>query len=239
MDEELERTVRELLAGEQFGVLATTAGGRLHTATILFAEADSWETVHAIRPLTLKAQLAYLSPHAAFQVDNRSVTQTDRSRFIRAGFEGTLRHVSRDDPDWERYRDAYAAKLPFGAALLDDPEIELHVLTPSLLRVAAGAHPAEDFAVAPRELADTTETIEETEAIERGEIGRPNPPAPFPAREGGEPSRGTSHGRYTAPAPAPVPPAGRDVVAGEGGEPPSDPHESVSPPRHGEGPGER
>lgn len=147
MDEELERTAREVLAGEWFGVLVTAAGGRLHTSTVLFAETPGWELVHAIRPATLKAHLSSTAPEAAFQVDNRGVTATDRTRFTRIGFEGMLRRVPRDDRAWQRYHDIYAAKLPFGAAVLDHPEVELYVLTPWTLRVAVGARPAEDIPV--------------------------------------------------------------------------------------------
>ena len=150
MDEDLERTVRAVLAGEQFGVLATAANGRLHTSTILFAGGPGWELVFAIRPATLKAHLSRISPAVAFQVDNRAVTATDRTRFIRAGFEGTLRQVPRDDPSWQRYHGIYAAKLPFGATVLQNPEVELYVLTPWTLRVAIGARPAEDIPV-PRD----------------------------------------------------------------------------------------
>ena len=147
MDEDLERTLRDVLAGEQFGVLATAANGRLHTSTILFAEGPGWVLIYAIRPATLKAHLSRISSAAAFQVDNRAVTATDRTRFVRAGFEGTLRQVPRDDPMWQRYHDIYAAKLPFGATVLQNPEVELYVLTPWTLRVAAGARPAEDIPV--------------------------------------------------------------------------------------------
>lgn len=149
MDEDLAQMVRETLASERFGVLTTVADGRMHSATILFAEAPGWELVHAIRPVTLKAQLGAASPDVVFQVDNRGVTVSDRTRFIRLGFEGELRFVSRNSPTWGRYRDIYAAKLPFGAAILDSLEVELYVLTSHTLRVAAGARPAEDFSVPP------------------------------------------------------------------------------------------
>ena len=146
---ELEQALRELVAAEQFGVLATMAMGRLHTATILFAGAADWELVFAIRPATLKAQLAAGYPRVAFQVDNRAVTANDRRAFLRAGFEGTLRHVPRAEADWERYQACYAAKLPFGADLLAQPELELYVLTTSTLRLAGGGDAAEDVAVPP------------------------------------------------------------------------------------------
>ena len=139
--------VLSLLAGERWGVLATHAEGRLHTATVLFAVTPDIEFVFAIRPATLKAQLAYASPEVAFQVDNRAVTETDRTRFARAGFEGDLRRVERDDPAWSGYRDTYAARLPFGRELFDSPEVELHVLTTRTARFALGAGVAEDIAV--------------------------------------------------------------------------------------------
>jgi hypothetical protein len=153
MDETLRQAVREVLAGERFGVLAVAANGRLHTATILFAETPDWELVHAIRPVTLKAQLSAVAPTVAFQVDNRAVTATDRSRFTRVSFEGELRHVPRDDPDWQRYQGVYAAKLPFGGRVLASPEVELYVLTPWTVRVALGGAPAEDFPVLPPDAA--------------------------------------------------------------------------------------
>jgi nitroimidazol reductase NimA-like FMN-containing flavoprotein (pyridoxamine 5'-phosphate oxidase superfamily) len=147
VDPELEQTVRAVLAQERFGVLATAADGRIHTATILFAETPEWELVHAIRPATLKAQLAYAAPEAAFQVDNRAVVDADRTRFVRVGFEGVLRRVPRDDPAWEKLHDVYTAKLPAGRVLLENPEVELHVLTPWTVRVAIGGHPAADMPV--------------------------------------------------------------------------------------------
>jgi hypothetical protein len=147
MNEEIERTARDVLAGEQFGVLAVAAAERIHTATILFAESPDWELVHAIRPPTLKARLSSLAPRVAFQVDNRAVTATDRTHFVRIGLEGALRHVGRDDPGWQRYHDIYAAKFPFGDALLQEPEVELYVLTPAVMRVAVGAQPAVDIAL--------------------------------------------------------------------------------------------
>lgn len=148
MDAELERIVREVMGGEQFGVLATSAERRLHTATILFAETGGWEMVFAIRPQTLKARHSYIAPDVTFQVDNRAVTATDRTAFTRISFEGVLRLVPRDHPDWRRYHDSFAAKLPFGATLLANPAVEIHVLTPWLMRVAVGAEPAQDVPLA-------------------------------------------------------------------------------------------
>jgi hypothetical protein len=147
LDEQLERAVRAVLAKERFGVLATAADGRIHTSTVLFAETPGWELVHAIRPVTLKAQLSYTSPDVAFQVDNRAVVDTDRTSFIRLSFEGVLRRIPRDHPAWRRYHDIYTTKVPAGWALLQNPEIDLHVLTPWTLRVAIGGRPAEDVAV--------------------------------------------------------------------------------------------
>ncbi|MBI2761456.1 MAG: hypothetical protein HYX51_08535 [Chloroflexi bacterium] len=152
MDDELEQVLRGVLAGERFGVLATSAHGRLHTATILFAETQAWELIHAIRPATLKAHHASVSPDVAFQVDNRATVAEDRSGFIRAGFEGTLRRVQPGDPSWEDYHTAFSNKLPFGAALLSSPEIALYVLTPSVVRVAIGAQPPRDIAITAPEM---------------------------------------------------------------------------------------
>ena len=147
MDPALERQMREVLAAEHFGVLATLHGGRLHTATIHFAETDELELVHAIRPVTLKARQVAADPRVAFQVDNRGVLLESRNRFTRVSFEGTLRVVPEDDPDYDGYRLAFAAKLPVGDRLLSHPEIALYVLRPSLIRLAVGAAPAEDVSV--------------------------------------------------------------------------------------------
>lgn len=147
MDAELERQMREVLATQQFGVLATHGDGRLHTATIHFAETPELELVHAIRPVTLKAQQATHNPQAAFQVDNRGVLMESRDRFTRIGFEGTLRLVTEDDLDYEEFRRAFAAKLPVGQQLLSHPEISLYVLRPSVIRLAVGGAPAEDISV--------------------------------------------------------------------------------------------
>ena len=147
MDPALERQMREVLAAERFGVLVTLHGGRLHTSTIHFAETEEMELVHAIRPATLKAQLAAGNPRVAFQVDNRGVLMESRERFTRIGFEGTLRLVPEDDPDYESYADVFAAKLPVGRRLLAHPDIALYVLRPALIRLAVGAAPAEDVTV--------------------------------------------------------------------------------------------
>src|SRR5215212_10987424 len=147
MDPALERQMREVLAAEHFGVLVTLHGGRLHTSTIHFAETEEMELVHAIRPATLKAQLAAGNPRVAFQVDNRGVLMESRERFTRIGFEGRLRLVPQDDPDYETYADVFAAKLPVGRRLLAHPDIALYVLRPSLIRLATGAAPAEDVTV--------------------------------------------------------------------------------------------
>lgn len=147
--EALEQLARRVLAGEQFGVLATAVGGHLHTATILFAETPEWELVHVIRPATLKAQMSAASPRVAFQVDNRGAVAADRTAFTRLSFEGTLRRVPRDHPDWQRYHDVFAAKFPFGATLLRSPEVDIYVLTPERVRIAVGAHPPVDIAIPP------------------------------------------------------------------------------------------
>jgi hypothetical protein len=147
LDPQQERTVREVLARERFGVLATAADGRMHTSTILFAETPDWELVCAIRPLTLKAQLAYASPDVAFQVDNREVVEKDRGGFVRISFEGVLHHIPREHPRWQYYHDVYAKKLPAGGPLLENPEIELHVLSPWTVRVALGGLPSEDIPI--------------------------------------------------------------------------------------------
>lgn len=147
MDEDLEQRARDVLAEEQFGVLATAAAGRLHTATILFAASPDWELVFAIRPPTLKAQLAYIAPRVAFQVDNRRVTATDREAFVRIGFEGTLARLERGSEAWQHGHDLFAAKFTFGADLLAQPEIELHLLMPALMRVAVGAHAPTDIEI--------------------------------------------------------------------------------------------
>ncbi|MGH2587823.1 MAG: pyridoxamine 5'-phosphate oxidase family protein [Dehalococcoidia bacterium] len=147
MDPALERQMREVLAKERFGVLATLYNGRLHTATIHFAETEELELVHAIRPVTLKAEQAAANPRAAFQIDNRGVLMESRERFTRIGFEGTLRPMPEDDPEHERYRRTFVVKLPVGERLLSHPEIALYVFRPSLIRLAIGAAPAEDLIV--------------------------------------------------------------------------------------------
>jgi len=147
MDPALERQMREVLAKEHFGVLATLYNGRLHTATIHFAETEELELVHAIRPVTLKAEQAAANPRAAFQVDNRGILMQSRERFTRIGFEGTLRPLPEDDPDYERCRRTFATKLPVGERLLTHPEIALYMFRPSLIRLAIGAAPAEDVTV--------------------------------------------------------------------------------------------
>jgi nitroimidazol reductase NimA-like FMN-containing flavoprotein (pyridoxamine 5'-phosphate oxidase superfamily) len=145
MDEATERQLREVMDGERFGVLATYAEGRLHTATIHFATTDRWELVHAIRPETLKAEQAAADPRVAFQVDNRGILLESRARFTRISLEGTLRQVPEGDAEYNRYRQAFADKLPVGEQLLTHPEIEMYVLTPSHIRLAVGASPAEEF----------------------------------------------------------------------------------------------
>lgn len=147
MDPELERQIRAVMAAERFGVLATISRGRLHTATIHFAETPRFELVHAIRPATLKAQLAEFNPHVAFQVDNRALLMESRDRFTRIAFEGTLEPVSPSDAAYANYHDAFAQKLPVGARLLADPSITLYVLRPFVMRVAVGAAPAEDYSL--------------------------------------------------------------------------------------------
>ena len=147
MDSTGEQQVRETLAGEQFGVLATLAQGRLHTATIHFAETEDLELVHAIRPATLKAQLAAANPRVAFQVDNRGILMQSRERFLRISFEGTLRALEPDHPEYEAYRRTFTAKLPVGERILMHEDVTLYVLRPSVIRVAAGAAPAEDVTV--------------------------------------------------------------------------------------------
>jgi hypothetical protein len=147
MDPTLERQMRDVLAGEWFGVLATLHGGRLHTATIHFAETDELELVHAIRPVTLKAQQAMVNHRVAFQVDNRGVLKESRERFTRISFEGTLRLVPEEHPDYDDYHRVFAAKLPVGERLLAHPEIALYVLRPTVIRLAVGAAPAEDVTV--------------------------------------------------------------------------------------------
>ncbi len=147
--ETLEQIARRVLASEQFGVLATAVQGHLHTATILFAETPDWELVHVIRPATLKAQMSAASPRVAFQVDNRATVAVDRTAFTRLSFEGTLRRVPRDDPDWQFYHDIVAGKFPFGATLLRSPEVDIYVLTPERVRIAVGGYPPVDIAIGP------------------------------------------------------------------------------------------
>jgi hypothetical protein len=184
LDAQLERTVRDVLAQEQFGVLATAADGRIHTSTILYAETPEWELIHAIRPATLKAQLAYASPDVAFQVDNRAVVGKDRGGFVRISFEGVLRQVPREHPRWQSYRDIYAKKLTAGGPLLENPEIELHVLTPWTVRVAIGGQAAEDIPITVPSAPEEPDAPADAEAI--ADQVEPTPesapePAPEPA----------------------------------------------------------
>ncbi|MGD9890024.1 MAG: pyridoxamine 5'-phosphate oxidase family protein [Dehalococcoidia bacterium] len=147
MDQEMERQMRDVLAKERFGVLATLFGGRLHTATIHFAETDDLELIHAIRRDTLKAEQAAANPRVVFQVDNRGILMESRDRFARISIEGTLHQVPEDDPDYEGYRRTFADKLPVGDRLLAHPEIALYILRPSVIRLAIGAATAEDITV--------------------------------------------------------------------------------------------
>ena len=147
MDRALERQMRAVLADEHFGVLATLDDGRLHTATIHFAETPELELVHAIQPASLKARLAAGNPRVAFQVDNRGVLHESRDRFTRISFEGRLRRVPDDDPAYESLRRVFAAKLPVGDRLLAYPEVALYVLQPDMIRIAVGAQPAVDLPV--------------------------------------------------------------------------------------------
>jgi nitroimidazol reductase NimA-like FMN-containing flavoprotein (pyridoxamine 5'-phosphate oxidase superfamily) len=162
-NETLMRQIRVVLAGERFGVLAAASMGRLHTATIHFAETEDLELVCAIRPVSLKAQLTAGNPRVAFQVDNRGILMTSRERFTRIGFEGTLRAVPADHQDYDCYRRVFAAKLPVGERLLAHPDVGLYVLRPSVIRVAIGGAPAIDVPItfAEREQAATA-------AVERG-----------------------------------------------------------------------
>ncbi len=161
MDSALERQMREVLAKEQFGVLATLYDGRLHTSTIHFAETDELELVHAIRPATLKARQAAANPRVSFQVDNRAILLESRERFTRIGFEGTLRLVPEDDLDYEHFRRTFAAKLPVGDRLLAHPEIALYALRPNLIRLAIGATPPEDITVTYEDEAPPESAVEE------------------------------------------------------------------------------
>ena len=149
MDEATERAVHETLTDERFGVLALAALGRLHTATVLFARTPAGELVYAIRPATLKAQLAAVAPTAAFHIDNRAIADTDRTRFTRIAIEGSMRLVSREDAAWGSYQRVYAEKLPFGEAILANNAVEMYVLTPRIMRVAVGGHSAEDITLSP------------------------------------------------------------------------------------------
>lgn len=190
MDAQLERAVRDVLAREQFGVLATAADGRIHTSTILYAETPEWELIHAIRPATLKAQLAYASPDVAFQVDNRAVVGKDRASFVRISFEGVLRQIPRDHPRWQHYREIYAKKLTAGGPLLENPEIELYVLTSWTVRAAVGGQAAVDIPIAIPEEPETPATGA-TPALE-AESDEASPaavaePEPAPERDGNEP----------------------------------------------------
>lgn len=160
MDQAAERQMREVLAKERFGVLATLFGGRLHTATIHFAETDDLELVHAIRRDTLKAEQAAANPRAAFQVDNRGILLESRDRFTRISFEGAIHQMSEDDPDYEGYRRTFTDKLPVGDRLLAHAEIALYVLRPSLIRLAIGAASAEDISVT-YEIAETARSDED------------------------------------------------------------------------------
>jgi hypothetical protein len=167
MDAALEQQMREVLAREQFGVLATLADGRLHTATIHFAETDDLELIHAIQPVTLKAEQAATNPRVAFQVDNRGILMESRVRFTRIGFEGVLTAITDDDPDYGAYRRRFAEKLPVGERLLSHPSIALYVLRPSRIRLAIGAAPAEDITVTYEiEDADITPATETHESDE-------------------------------------------------------------------------
>ncbi len=147
MDQTMEQQMRQVLAKEHFGVLATLFSGRLHTATIHFAETDDLELVHAIRPATLKAVQAAVNPRVAFQVDNRGTLMESRERFTRIRFEGTLRRVPQGDAEYEDYRHTFAGKLPVGDRLLSHPDMALYVLRPSVIRLAIGAAAAEDITV--------------------------------------------------------------------------------------------
>jgi nitroimidazol reductase NimA-like FMN-containing flavoprotein (pyridoxamine 5'-phosphate oxidase superfamily) len=147
MDQAMEQQMRDVLAKERFGVLATLFSGRLHTATIHFAETDDLELVHAIRKDTLKAEQAAANPRVAFQVDNRGILMESRDRFTRISFEGTFHLVTEDDPEYAGYRRTFAQKLPVGDRLLTHPEIALYVLRPSVIRLAIGAATAEDITV--------------------------------------------------------------------------------------------
>jgi len=147
MQETREQQIRQVLASQQFGVLATLFGGRLHTSTIHFAETPELELVFAIQPSSLKARLAAGNPRAAFQVDNRAILLESRERFTRISFEGALRHVLAEDPEHDRFRRIFAAKLPVGERLLSHPEIAVYVLSPTTVRFAAGAATPEDIPV--------------------------------------------------------------------------------------------
>jgi hypothetical protein len=147
MDHAAEQQMRDVLAKERFGVLATLFSGRLHTATIHFAETDDLELVHAIRRDTLKAEQAAANPRVAFQVDNRGILMESRDRFTRISFEGAIQQISTDDPGYEDYRRVFTDKLPVGDRLLAHPEIALYVLRPSQIRLAIGAASAEDVSI--------------------------------------------------------------------------------------------
>lgn len=169
MDAALERAMRETLAAEQFGVLATIFEGRLHTATVHVAETPELEMVFAIRPTTLKARLADGNPRATLQVDNRAVAVSHPQAFLRLSFEGLLRVVPEDDGEYGFYRKVFADKLPVGEEVLASPGMDLYVLRPFRVRIAQGGNPAQDVTI-------TYEADEEPDAPPPPT--RTEPPAP-------------------------------------------------------------
>lgn len=195
MDAALDRLMRETLASQQFGVLATIFSGRLHTATIHFAETPRLELAFAIRPATLKASHIEANPKAAFQVDNRDILPQSRERFTRIGFEGTVRKVEDGDPAYQTYRQTFADKLPVGARLLTEPDIALYVFTPVMVRIAAGGMVPEDVEI-------TVEPVAVAAAATNGPAAWPS--APPPAAEPGAQPAAASAAWASAPATPPA-----------------------------------
>ena len=121
MSNELTTVVKQLMARQLYGVLATQGdSGAPHSSIVAFVSADDLCSVVFATPRnTRKYRFMVARPTVSFFVDNRRERADELMQVVGIEASGTARELS--VTHCERYRALFLAKYPEMAAFADSP----------------------------------------------------------------------------------------------------------------------
>jgi nitroimidazol reductase NimA-like FMN-containing flavoprotein (pyridoxamine 5'-phosphate oxidase superfamily) len=139
MDENNKEKLKELLAGEQVGVLSTEYEGQPYASLIAYAStADLKNILFSTERSTRKYMNMSVNPKAAILIDNRTNKIEDIDKATAVTAMGVVEEVRGEE--WENLSEVYLSKHPEFAGFLESAalmrlRVENYIMVKGLKRI--------------------------------------------------------------------------------------------------------